>query len=112
MDQARDYAIMLVMLKMSLRVSEVCSMRQSSISWSHGRHVLKLKVKGGEEETWPIPKDVKAAIDQYLKLDKKRRSDFNNNREDSFIFQPLVNYRTGEMGKGLSVRMVQNVIRK
>jgi integrase/recombinase XerD len=34
---ARDYALILVMLRLSLRVSEVCSLRASSMKWSHGR---------------------------------------------------------------------------
>jgi integrase/recombinase XerD len=44
---ARDYALMLVMLRLSLRVSEACSLRASSIKWSHGRWTLRCKVKGG-----------------------------------------------------------------
>ena len=36
-DGARDYALMLMMLRLSLRVSEVCSLRASSVKWSHGR---------------------------------------------------------------------------
>ena len=32
---ARDYALMLVMLRLSLRVSEVCSLRTSSCKWRH-----------------------------------------------------------------------------
>ena len=43
---ARDHALMLVMLRLSLRVSEVCSLRASSIRWSHGRWTLRCKVKG------------------------------------------------------------------
>jgi integrase/recombinase XerD len=70
---ARDYALMLVMLRLSLRVSEVCSLRASSIKWSHGRWTLRCKVKGGREEVWPLPKDVKEAIDSYLRLDRRRR---------------------------------------
>src|SRR5215210_6660899 len=31
---ARDYALMLVMLRLSMRVAEVCSLRASSIKWS------------------------------------------------------------------------------
>jgi site-specific recombinase XerD len=34
---ARDYALMLAMLRFSLRVFEVCSLRASSVRWSHGR---------------------------------------------------------------------------
>ncbi len=43
---ARDYALMLVMLRLSLRISEVCSLRASSVRWSHGRWTLRCKVKG------------------------------------------------------------------
>src|SRR3954453_12275472 len=43
---ARDYGRMLIMLRLSLRVSEVCSLRASSVKWSHGRWTLRCKVKG------------------------------------------------------------------
>ena len=56
---ARDYALMLVMLRLSLRVAEACALRASSVKWSHGRWTLRCKVKGGREEVWPLPKDVK-----------------------------------------------------
>ncbi len=77
---ARDYALMLVMLRLSLRVSEVCSLRASSVKWSHGRWILRCKVKGG--------------------------------REDAFLFQPHVNYRTLEFRKGISTRMVQKIVER
>src|SRR5215212_2381456 len=50
---ARDYALLLVMLRLSLRLSEVCSLRRSSITATQGRWVVKCKVKGGREEVWP-----------------------------------------------------------
>lgn len=43
---ARDYYLMLVMLRLSLRVSEVCSFQASSVRWSHGRWTLRCKVRG------------------------------------------------------------------
>ena len=72
---ARDYALMLIMLRLSMRVAEVCSLRASSIKWSHGRWTLRCKIKGGREEVWPLPKDVKQAIDDYLKLDAQKTCD-------------------------------------
>lgn len=57
---ARDYALLLLMLRTSLRVTEACSLRLSQIRWSHGRWTVRLKVKGGRERTQPIPTDVKA----------------------------------------------------
>jgi integrase/recombinase XerD len=111
-EHARDYALMLIMLRLSLRVSEVCILRASSVKWSHERWTLRCKIKGGKEEVWPLPKDVKEAIDHYLKLDSKRRELVHSHEEDAFLFQPHSNYRTLEFDKGLSSRMVHNIIRR
>lgn len=108
---ARDFALMLIMLRLSLRVAEVCSLRSSSVKWSHGRWTLRCKVKGGREEVWPLPKDVKEAIDAYLKLDAQRRRTLHSD-EDAFLFQPHSNYRTLVFDKALSTRMVQNIVAK
>jgi integrase/recombinase XerD len=108
---ARDYALILVMLRLSMRVSEVCSLRASSIKWSHGRWTLRCKVKGGREEVWPLPKDVKQAIDEYLRLDAQRRKTLHSDT-DGFLFQPHSNYRTLVFDKALSTRMVQNIVAK
>ena len=109
---ARDYALMVVMLRLSLRVSEVCSLRTSSVKWSHGRWTLRCKVKGGREEVWPLPKDVKEAIDQYLRLDRRRREIAHSGGEDAPLFQPHTNYRTLDFDKPLSTRMVQKIVKR
>jgi site-specific recombinase XerD len=109
---ARDYALMLVMLRLSLRVSEVCSLRASSVKWSHGRWTLRCKVKGGREEVWPLPKDVKEAVDQYLRLDQNRREIAHSDGEYAHLFQPHTNYRTLEFDKGLSTRMAQKIVKR
>ena len=107
---ARDYALMLVMLRLSLRVAEVCALKTSSIKWSHGRWTLRCKIKGGKEEVWPLPKDVKEAIDYYLKLDRKRRELIHSDGEQAYLFQPHANYRTLQFAKGISARMVQKIV--
>jgi integrase/recombinase XerD len=110
---ARDFALMLVMLRLALRVSEVSRIRKSSIVWRDGRWTLALKVKGGAEEVWPLPADVKEAIDHYLRLDGKRREKWAENRTaDQFIFQPLENHRTGVKNRGLTRQMVARIVRK
>jgi integrase/recombinase XerD len=109
---ARDYALMLVMLRLSLRVSEVCSLCASSVKWSHGRWTLRCKVKGGREEIWPLPKDVKEAVDHYLKLDRKRRGIVHSGGEHAPLFQPHTNYRTLDFDKPLSTRMVQKIVKR
>ena len=109
---ARDYALMLVMLRLSFRVAEVCALRSSSIKWSHGRWTVRCKVKGGREEVWPLPKDVKEAIDEYLKLDARRRATLHSDEGDTYLFQPHLNYRTLQFDKALSTRMVQNIVKR
>lgn len=54
---ARDFALMLLMCRTFLRVSEAASIRVSSFHWTKGRWTLKVKVKGGRERTIPIPQD-------------------------------------------------------
>jgi len=58
------------------------------------------------ERTIPLPKDVKQAIDHYLKLDAGRRRHLHSDGDDAFIFQPIVNYRTLEFDKALSSRHI------
>lgn len=107
---ARDYAIMLIMLRLSLRVAEVSSLRVSSLVWSHGRWTLGCKVKGGREETWPVPEDVKRSIDDYLLLDAPRRKTLDCGGADAYLFQPTVNYRTLQFDKPLSPRMIHKTV--
>jgi site-specific recombinase XerD len=109
---ARDYALLLLMLRTSIRVSEACGLRLSQVKWSHGRWIIKFKVKGGRERTQPIPSEVKKAIDEYLRLDKKRRELQHSGGDDQFIFQPHTNYRTLEFAKPLSSTMAWHVVRK
>lgn len=107
---ARDYALMLVMLRLSLRLSEVCSLRRTSITAGQGRWILKCKVKGGREEVWPLPQDVKEAIDDYLRLDLQRRRSLHSDGPDAPLFQPHSNYRTLVFDKALSPRHVQRIV--
>jgi len=109
---ARDYALLLVMLRLGLRVSEACSLRASSVHWSHGRWTVRLKVKGGRERTLPLPQEVRAAIDEYLRLDRRRREALHSGGADAYLFQPAVNYRTLEFSKALSTRMAWNIVQR
>jgi len=109
---ARDYAIILLMGRMSLRVGEVASLKTSSIRWSHGRPIVKFKVKGGRERTLPLPADVKTAIDEYLKLDRQRRKTLNTDGADAWLFQPHTNARTLIYDKPLSTRWIAKIVKK
>lgn len=41
-----------------------------------------------------MPKDVKGAIDDYLKSDVARRHTLRSDGVEAYLFQPLINYRT------------------
>jgi site-specific recombinase XerD len=45
-EHARDYALMLAMLRLSLRLAEVCSLTCSSAKWSTTRHDDNLRYSG------------------------------------------------------------------
>ena len=109
---ARDYALLLLMLRTSLRVSEACRLRLSQIRWSHGRWTVRLKVKGGRERTQPIPTDVKQAIDEYLRKDRKRREVQHSDGAEQYVFQPHTNYRTLEFNKPISATMAWHIVRR
>ena len=109
---ARDYALLLLMLRTSLRVSEACGLRLSQVKWSHGRWIIKFKAKGGRERTQPVPAEVKRAIDDYLRLDRTRRSLQHSDGDEQFLFQPHTNYRTLEFNKALSSTMAWHIVRK
>ena len=111
---ARDYAMLLVFLRLGMRVSEVCSLRRGSISYDAGLWVVTCKVKGGREEKWPLPRDVKDAIDAYLLLDYQRRRSLGSGGggSEEWLFQPASNYRTLVYDKALSQRQARNVVAK
>ncbi len=73
---------------------------------------MTLKVKRGREEKWPVPPDVKQAIDEYLKLDCKRRTVQHTDGPEAYIFQPHTNYRTVDFAKPLSSRQAHKIVRR
>jgi integrase/recombinase XerD len=108
---ARDYALLLVMLRTGLRVSDICSLRASCFKWSHGRWILTLKGEAGKVRSMPFPGDVKAAIDAYLKLDNGRRTILKTNGLEAYIFQPLVNSRTLVYDKPITPALAWRIVK-
>lgn len=73
---------------------------------------FKVQGQGRKEEVWPLPKDVKEAIDDYLKLDAQHRALLHSDGGDTYLFQPHLNYRTLQFDKSLSTRMMQNIVKR
>jgi integrase/recombinase XerD len=55
---------------------------------------------------------VKEAIDNYLRLDRKRREMVHSDGSGAHLFQPHTNYRTLDFDKALSTRMVQKIVKR
>lgn len=61
----RDYALMVLLLRLGLRRSEVAGMRLDDIDWRAGE--LVVRGKGDREDRLPLPADVGQAIAAYLR---------------------------------------------
>jgi integrase/recombinase XerD len=109
-DGARDYAILLTLARLGMRVSELCALRASSLWKAKRGWALTVKVKGGAERDLPVPDDVREAISDYLRLDAGRRARAKSGGPDAHVFQPHVNYRTLRFDRPLTRRHVQNVV--
>ena len=109
-DGARDYAMLLALARLGLRVSELCALRVSSFSRSPRGWAIRFTQKGGEEREVPVPDEVREAVSEYLRLDKHRRELAKSAGEDAYVFQPHVNYRTLEFARPLTRRHVKNIV--
>jgi integrase/recombinase XerD len=61
----RDYAVIIVLLRLGLRAGEVAALRLDDIDWRAGE--LVVRGKGGREDRLPLPADVGEAIACYLR---------------------------------------------
>jgi integrase len=61
----RDYAILLILLRLGLRAGEVAGLRFDDIDWRAGEIVVR--GKGSHEDRLPLPTDVGEAIAAYLR---------------------------------------------
>jgi integrase len=60
----RDYAVILLLSRLGLRANEVARLSLDDIDWRSG--LLRVHGKGGRVATMPLPKDVGAAISEYI----------------------------------------------
>jgi integrase/recombinase XerD len=67
----RDYAILVLLVRLGLRAAEVAGLRLDDIDWRAGEIVVR--GKGPTEERLPLPPDVGTAVAAYLRRDRPRR---------------------------------------
>jgi site-specific recombinase XerD len=66
----RDYAILLVLLRLGLRASEVSALSLDDVDWRAGQ--VLVHGKGGRIDSLPLPENVGKAIAGYLKWGRPR----------------------------------------
>ena len=83
----RDYAVIIVLLRLGLRRGEVAALTLDDIDWRAGE--LVVRGKGGREDRLPLPVDVGEALASYL-----RRGRPASDRREVFLrarapFEPI-----------------------
>lgn len=66
----RDYAVIVLMLRLGLRASEVATLRLDDIDWRAGQ--VTVRGKGGRVDALPLPVEVGMAIAAYLRNGRPR----------------------------------------
>lgn len=61
----RDYAIMLILMRMGLRAGEIAALTLEDVDWRQG--IVAVTGKGGRRDQLPLPRDVAEAIIAYLR---------------------------------------------
>ena len=69
----RDYAIVLILVRLGLRSSEVAGLSLHDIDWRAGEIVVR--GKGRREDRLPLPSDVGGAIAAYLQRGRPKTTD-------------------------------------
>ncbi|MCA1678894.1 MAG: tyrosine-type recombinase/integrase, partial [Actinobacteria bacterium] len=68
----RDYAVIIMLLRLGLRRGEVAALRLGDIDWRAGEIVIH--GKGARQDRLPLPADVGAAIASYLRRGRPQSS--------------------------------------
>ncbi len=97
---SQHYAVLMVLFYCGLRRSELCELRTSSVGEERGHFVLRLRGKGNAERVIVMIPAVVNALEHYFRITRKDRT------KDAFLFSPIRNNRTGEVGKGLDPSMI------
>jgi site-specific recombinase XerD len=107
----RDSAIIYAILRLSLRVSEICHLKISDIK-KEGKHwVVDYRSKGDRKQRKPLPKDVKAVIDGYLEADCINRKDTKTDGANAFIFQADVMRRNFGASQPLTTWHIWHIVK-
>lgn len=107
----RDLALIYAMLRLSLRVSEICKLKVSDLKREGKYWVIDYRSKGGRRERQPLPTDLKEVFDAYLEADRHNRREAKTGGENAFLFQPHISHRHYGISEPLTTRHVWHIVR-
>ncbi len=100
------YAVLMVLFYCGLRRSEVCSLRTTQLSLERGHRVMRLRGKGNAERVVVLVPAVWNALQHYLLISRRPLS------QDTFLFRPIKNLRTGDLDKAIDPSMIFYIVRR
>jgi len=98
----RDYAVILILLRLGLRACEVAALRLEDVDWRAGQ--ITVRGKGQRLDLLPLPSEVGAAIAAYLRHARPR----TDRRE---VFLTIAAPRTGLARGGVSLIVRRGCVR-
>lgn len=107
----RDLALIYAMLRLSLRVSEICKLKVSDIKREGKYWVIDYRSKGGRRERQPLPADVKEMFDAYLEADRHNRREAKTGGENAFLFQADISRRNFGASQPLTARHIWHIVK-
>ena len=72
---------------------------------------MDYRSKGGKKQRQPLPKEVKAVIDDYLESDRINRKDTKTGGEDAFVFQADVSRRYFGSSEPLTTGHIWHIVK-
>ncbi len=103
---SQHYAILMVLFYCGLRRAELCELRTTNLGVERGQRVLRLRGKGNAERVIAVIPAVEQALFHYFRITGRRPG------EDTPLFAPIRNNRTGEKGKALDPSMTFYIVTK
>jgi site-specific recombinase XerD len=107
----RDFAIVYLLLRLGLRVSEAAALKISDLQVVDRQWVIDYRSKGGRRERQPLPLDVKKVIDDYLEADRINRAETKTGGENAYLFQADVERRHFSNSRPLSTRHLWHLVK-
>ena len=106
---SRDYGIVKWLLYLALRRDELCRIVLGDLGEERGYRTVRISGKGGQDRVLPVKAGVWQAALEYL---EKSGRVLGQESDQTPLFLPTRNNRTGELAKSLDPSMVWRIVKR